>query len=465
MQLLVNTTLGEHRGKPRVWTEGFKLEPFFTPGQPLEAIFDHDNKRAVIRVASSGVGSFSVSRRNSAGRCYPLIELKGAELLSLFGGIGVQLRIVVRPGIATIETHVLEQRVQERTQRFSHKVATGEPLAFGSLFGGGGILDAAVHEGLSRTGLRSFNRFVVEREWQYLDAMVSNQPELFSPHSILIESEIEHVDLRGSSNRHAQPLVEGMLIGMPCTGASKAGKTKNKLSFAEEHPSAGSMFFYALQFIGFCQPYFVLMECVCDYKNSTSMAVIQNVLATWGYEVSISTLNGCEYGALEDRDRMVMVATTKGCPVFDFGLLKPVATKQSTVADILDDVPLDDESWKDYEYLAEKEVRDRAQGKGFRRVVLNGTEGKVPTIRRSYQKGGSTDPFVAHPEKPLSRLFTPSEHAKIKQIPERLIQGLSASRAHEVMGQGVVYPLFVSLGVALGQWISDIFASEKLLPN
>jgi len=76
MQLLVNTTLGEHRGKPRVWTEGFKLEPFFTPGQPLEAIFDHDNKKAVIRVASSGVGSFSVSRRNSAGRCYPLIELK-----------------------------------------------------------------------------------------------------------------------------------------------------------------------------------------------------------------------------------------------------------------------------------------------------------------------------------------------------------------------------------------------------
>jgi DNA (cytosine-5)-methyltransferase 1 len=49
---------------------------------------------------------------------------------------------------------------------------------------------------------------------------------------------------------------------------------------------------------------------------------------------------------------MAVVAYTDG--LFDsFGLedIKPLRTKEPTLADVLDDVALDHESWKSYDYL------------------------------------------------------------------------------------------------------------------
>lgn len=77
-----------------------------------------------------------------------------------------------------------------------------------------------------------------------------------------------------------------------------------------------------------------------------------------------------------------------------------------------------------------------------------------PTICNSAR---STDPQLAHPSDPrLSRLFTPAEHARIKGIPGRIIEGLSATVAHEVLGQSVVFPAFRALGRALGQWMQRL---------
>lgn len=452
MLLVINTRLGENRGVPRVWLEGQKLSTVFEPGQKLNLHLDHEKKVAVLKVADTG--RFSVSKRSRNDRTYPLIEIKDDELGKMFGQPGVLLRVVVKNGVATIECHGIDRKAAERAQRFSSKVSNGEALTVGSLFSGGGVIDAAIHEGMKSAGLDCYTKFVVEQERKYLDAMVSNQPELFRDDSILIESGIEFVELK------KPPKVDCLVASLPCTGASKAGKTKNKIKAAEFHDAAGACFFYALQFIGQCQPALIIFENVPDYLNSTSMAVIKSVLETWGYELEVDILNGNEFGCLENRDRMCVVATTKGMSEFNMDLVKPLKAKPKSVSEILEDIPLDADCWKTYQYLADKEVRDKADGKGFKRTLLDGTESSVPTIRRLYHKGGSTDAFVVHPDGVHSRLFTPLEHARVKDIPEKLIEGVSNTTAHELLGQSIAYPVFTAVGVAIGQWAKSNNTSQ-----
>jgi DNA (cytosine-5)-methyltransferase 1 len=46
----------------------------------------------------------------------------------------------------------------------------------------------------------------------------------------------------------------------------------------------------------------------------------------------------------------------------------------------------------------------------------------------------------------LIRQFTPTEHTRIKGIPERLVSGLSTTLAHELLGQSICYEPFKAVG-------------------
>ncbi len=52
----------------------------------------------------------------------------------------------------------------------------------------------------------------------------------------------------------------------------------------------------------------------------------------------------------------------------------------------LEPVPLDSERWKSFDYLAEKELRDKAAGKGFSRQLLTGDDEFCGTIGKDYAK-------------------------------------------------------------------------------
>ena len=149
---------------------------------------------------------------------------------------------------------------------------------------------------------------------------------------------------------------------------------------------------------------------------------------------------------------MVLVAITKGLgETFSFDNLKVNNVRESCISNILDPIPLDDDRWKRYEYLAEKEIRDKAAGKGFRRQLLTGKEDGCGVIGRHYFKGRSTEPFLIHPVRPeLSRLFTKGEHARIKGIPQEILNGVSETTAQEMAGQSVGYGQFESVGEEIG---------------
>jgi DNA (cytosine-5)-methyltransferase 1 len=104
------------------------------------------------------------------------------------------------------------------------------------------------------------------------------------------------------------------------------------------------------------------------------------------------------------------------------------------------------------EGLKAKEVRDKLQGKNFAMQVVAADSTKVGTITKGYSKVRSTDPKLEHPTDPnLLRQFTAGEHARIKGVPEHLVDGVSATVAHQILGQGVVYPPFVGVGQHLGE--------------
>jgi len=102
--------------------------------------------------------------------------------------------------------------------------------------------------------------------------------------------------------------------------------------------------------------------------------------------------------------------------------------------------------------LRAKELRDREAGKNFAMQIFDADSEFVGTITKGYSKVRSTDPKLRHPTDPtLLRQFLPSEHARIKGVPEHLVGGVSATVAHQILGQGVVYPPFVGVGKHLGE--------------
>lgn len=313
------------------------------------------------------------------------------------------------------------------------------------------MLDRALHSGLTRSGVSSFVQIGVEIEPVYLDASLRNNPDLWRDDSYVVCSDIREMDWGNNV-----PECSILASGTPCTGASLAGRAKNKLAFAESHEDAGALFVDFLNAVKATNPAVVLIENVEGYQNTASMTVTRSVLVSLGYQIAEAILDSNEYGTLERRKRLVVVAVSKGMPAFDFGLVKPIRDKENSLNEVLEDLPLDSDRWKPFEYLAAKEERDIAAGKGFVRQLLDGSEAYCGCIGRHYAKCRSTEPFLKHPtDQSLLRIFTPVEHARLKGVPEEMIAGASNTVAHEILGQSVAYPVFEAVGAALGQYLQE----------
>jgi DNA (cytosine-5)-methyltransferase 1 len=458
MSTIINTKLADHKGYKRLWMEGAKLaREGYQPGMR----YDLEIKDTQVCLRINDSGKYKISKRERNGNISPIIDLTAKELAEIFDGVEM-LRVAIKSGTIIVSAHHQQKRVKERLDRLVDKIENGKPLEICSLFHGGGVLDKAIHKGLLDSGIKSKVAIAVELEGKYLDSSLRNNPELWDDDSLVVESPVQHVNL----NRNP-PQVDILMGGIPCTGASIAGRSKNKLEFAESHEAAGAMFFTFLQFVEILNPSIVLIENVKTYQNTASMAVIRSVLQTLGYRLQERVLNGCEFGALEKRDRLCVVGVSEGIEGFDLDAVMPVRRKEPNLGAILEDIPQDSSRWKSYSYLAEKEKRDKEQGKGFSRQLLTGESESCGTIGRCYQKARSTEPQIVNEmDKSLSRLMTPAEHCRVKGIPESVVKGLSDTVAHEVLGQSIVFPVFQAvakqIGDSVGRWASSISMPEQV---
>lgn len=456
--IVINTKIGSAKGGiSRIWLEGQKLLcAGVRIGQKYVLRADEQAKRFELVPGENKDESraFTVSKRERNGVVTPLLEIRTDLIAAFFEGCE-KVRVAIRNGRIVVSALLVDMKIKERVDRLKRKLAAKEKLATGSLFSGGGVLDKALHSGLMAAGLAAFIQVGVEAVSEYIDSSLRNNPELWSDESIVINSDVRDVPMSG-----AVPQLEVVCGGGPCTGASRAGASKNKLAFAEEHSSAGTLFFDYLEFVKASNPAVVLLENVPEYAKSASMAVVRSVLTSLGYDLYEQVFNGNDFGVLEARKRLVLVGITKGfssAVPFEFPSSHPCVQPghKPTVADILEDVPLDSPMWKSYDYLEAKQVRDSEAGKGFKRQLVTAQDTSYGTIGRGYQKARSTEPFLLHPTDPtLSRLFTPGEHAAGKGIPVSVIDGVAATTAHEILGQSVIYPKFEAIGYAIGSFLT-----------
>lgn len=444
--------LGTFRDAPRFYKEGRRIAlAGFTPGTTFATEVHQEQGMLVLKVDTGG--SYKVSKkapRSGAPDDIPVIDINSRELLGMFDGLD-QVRVIVRDGQIILLALATEVRRKEREARLAAKIRTGEPIEVGSVSHGIGILSHALHGGLADAGVPSRQKFACDIEEVYL-SQAEAQNDCWNSDTIKVTAPLQEfaVDEWAMQKIGTAEVIEA---GLPCTAASHAGRAKKGLAKPEDDPNVGHLVHGFLVLIARLNPAIVILENVEAYLATASMSIFRNQMRDLGYVVHERVLAAKDFGALENRRRLCAIAVSKGL-TFNFDDIELPVSIVRTVADILDPVPLDDPSWSELGYLKEKEARDRECGKGFMMQTLDASATAVATIPRGYMKRRSTDPFLVHPEKPeLLRLFTPSEHARIKGVPAHLIAGMSATRSHEALGQGICYAPFQAVGQLIGKQI------------
>lgn len=438
-------TIAEHRGKRRLWLEGRKLErAAWSPGSKFRLEWNpEDNK---VHLTLDEDGTHKVSRKERNGKEIPIIDILGNQLDEVFGDGLKRAKVTVKRGSISVEVHPDDVATKERFDRLVNAVKNGQPISTGALAHGGGVIDHAIHTGLADLGIHSRLAFAVEMDPQTLDASASLNP-IWDDESIMIEAPMQEVDLKDI------PKVDILVAGLPCVGASISGKSKNKISAAEEHPTAGALFVTFLAAVKNCSPSMIVLENVKQYANEISAKVIRATLSTWGYDIYETIFSGNEMGALEDRTRWCMIAVTKQLAI-DLEKLVPIRDKEKTLGEVLRDIDPESDLWRNVGYLIEKEERDKAAKKGFGMQWVDGNSRRVGTIGAGYAKNRSTEPRIAHPTKEgWSRLLTPEEHAAVKTIPPELVRGLNSTLAHKILGNSCIWTAFRAVGRLAGQTV------------
>lgn len=439
--------IGQNKGAPRIWLEGQRLERAgFAPGKQYELVAG--DRRVTLTIRENGTRV--VSAKQKGDKTLPILDINSAQALGMFEGLE-RIRVV----ICRDEIHLLplatQTKAEKRLARIQSKLETGEPLTMGSFCHGGGVLSLALHEGLEEAGVHTDLAFANDIDEDVLFHAAANNP-VWSDRTQAIAAPMQEIAADDWLLKRIGT-VDAIEAGIPCVAASLAGRAKKGLNMAEADPKAGHLVVPFLAIIERLQPSIVVLENVPPWQLTASAHLFRHVMQDWGYTVTETILEAREFGAIEDRKRMLMVATTAGLHFDMDAIERPSLTRRKTLADVLEPIPLDSPMWNPMNYLRDKEERDREAGKGFRMQIVGPEDDRVGTIGRDFAKNRSTEPKVRHPIEgdALLRLLTPKEHAACKNIPERLIEGLPPTRAHALLGNSICFEPFRQVGKAIGR--------------
>jgi len=445
--------LKTHRGALRFWAEGVApLKAGFTPG----ARFIVTRHGAGVLLKLDETGPRKVSKKQYAsGKEMPVIDVNSSVLDPLKGH--EVIRAVFGPGQVYLTPLASEVRRQRRLVRLKERLTSGDPLATMGVAAGGGVLTHATHTGLADEGVDS--EVVAHNEIREdLSDHALDHNDALSARTQILNMPLQELAFDDEILKRVGE-VDIVELGLPCSGASKAGRAKRALSMPEEHPDVGHLVVGALALLAKLNPAVCLFENVPPYAKSASAQLIRQHLRDSGYDTHEIELFGPDFGALEARRRWCLVGVTKGI-LFDIKSLMPAPFEPQTLSDIFEPPEAVANRWSTMPGLKAKQVRDIDEGKGFRMQIYDGPETEVNTLTKGIAKNRSTDPKFRHPDNPeLLRIPTAREHARCKGVPEQLIEGLSQTTAHELLGQGIVYQPFRQvarhIGRALKAWARD----------
>lgn len=458
------TSIKKSDKRLRLWIEGAKpITAGFSKGSFYKRTVHHNGNVTVVftllepsqcetltkkEMAEQDI--FVVSGRSRNNVDIPIIDSNLARYEDMFPD-GTRVRAVFTHGIIKVTIHHEEMSKRRREQSFIDAVKAGE-LTEASFCTGGGISTTAVNDGISLAGLSGRVAWVVDADLRYLQSAYQHSYAI-TDETTCFECTLEEVE-----SEFVQE-VNVLSFSLPCSGFSKSGAAKHKLS-AEEHES-GTSLFGAVNLIKASNAAVLLSENVVEAKGSPIYVLLIQELKRLGYTVLESILDSTNTGSFENRKRYWFVAYSSGLPAECFAdAFNFFSDKKYESFSELADKHVDDSQWSDHEYLKEKQIRDEQNGKGFaKRQLLTEDSTFCGTIGRHYAKRRSTEPFPVNAEG-KERLLTIYEHARAKSIPECLVAFCSQTVGHEILGQSIDY-------LQAREPIQRIFARVKAqyLPN
>ena len=333
---------------------------------------------------------------------------------------------------------------------------TDKTIRSAALYSGYGSLDAALHEGFERHGLHSELQLANDVWAPALNALFENNPAA-TKKTRTLNLGIEQLCAMGTSPFKGISL---LTAGILCKGASKLNVATRDLP--ETHPIAGHQvlnFVMLLQAMQWDVP-LILVENVTDWSNTISYSMLKRVFEEQGYQVALigenhegkyKGINARDYGEMERRSRMAMLAYPKGISLdlayFD-SLRTGAGTK--TVADIrLPEAEVDPGEYAKGAHLDSAHKR----AKGWRNRIVSNDDTSTPSLSADCWKQRIEDPKFPHPTQAgQSRLPLPEEHAALKGQPVDLINALAFnSHAHTALGNGVARKPWVALAEMLSR--------------
>jgi DNA (cytosine-5)-methyltransferase 1 len=254
-----------------------------------------------------------------------------------------------------------------------------------------------------------------------------------------------------------------LVAGIPCRGASKAGRAKNGGGAAEDHGEVGALFLPVLHYVRLHRPDLICLECVPEFRASMSARCIRGALRQAGYDFEEHIVNPfTEFQTPTERRRWVLVGSRHGSFQWRY-LARPF---QGTLEGFLDKPQRRDaaealspqQAAKDQAYLARKQ----AQGCNFRLRLIDRESAKCPVICATYGRRQPSAPYVRVGE--TYRQIRPREVARLHGFPRNFRISGSKSLAYTALGQGVCYRPFRDLGAALGAWVASGAQAELAIP-
>jgi DNA (cytosine-5)-methyltransferase 1 len=142
----------------------------------------------------------------------------------------------------------------------------------------------------------------------------------------------------------------------------------------------------------------------------------------------------------------------------------------------MDNIAPDSTLWREMAHVKRKVDDPRLN---FKNTLYTGNETKIATITATYAAPKIGAPMVSHPENPyLQRQFTVNEHAKIRQLPERMHNAVmdiatgtnplvsksgSITAAHRMLGNSVSKSAWVHMGKVIGDYLNQLSFGNKVL--
>jgi DNA (cytosine-5)-methyltransferase 1 len=420
-------------------------------GLPVNARFDVTYGKHFIKITPCENGGNKVMDTGRGG----LLELKNKSthdavgdlsfVMVKFGGNGVEITI-----------SFTDRQQIERETRLIRKLKSGEPIEKASFFSGLGLLSLFLKLGLKQAGINSKIKFAFDLCDKAMSVNLNSNPiwDDACDDAVAMINDLNNIDLS------ELPQVDMIEIGYPCIAMSKLCKKQNRDTL---HPIIGTLFIKLIAAISAMNPSVFIIENVESFLGSDTLRMVKQELAPQ-YNFSEVAFNGNDFGDIEGRPRICVVATSKGLkPICIQDFVAPDTVTRLPLSHYMDDISPDSNLWREMGHVKRKIDDPRLN---FKNTVYTGDETKISTITASYSAPKIGSPMILHPhDNNLQRQLTVNEHSKIRQIPQRMHKAVldiangaselvsssgSISAAHRMLGNSVSKLAWMMLGERIG---------------